>query len=160
LQAQFKRQKPISTRQLLYMHPLLRTLLIIIAAVLSGSAVNMGLVLLGPILVPPPAGVDMNDMDAFAAAVDQMGPLNFLFPFLAHALGTLTACFVCARFAAIKRRTLTYALGVFFLCGGIAAATMIPAPLWFVAVDLLFAYLPMAWLALALTPTPEDPTTP
>lgn len=42
-----------------------------------------------------------------------------------------------------------FALGIggFFLLGGIAAATMIPAPTWFIVVDLLFAYIPMAWIA-------------
>ena len=34
------------------------------------------------------------------------------------------------------------------LCGGVAASFMIPAPAWFIALDLLAAYLPMAWLAI------------
>jgi len=37
---------------------------------------------------------------------------------------------------------------VFFLCGGVMASVMIPAPSWFIATDLLLAYLPMAWLAI------------
>lgn len=40
--------------------------------------------------------------------------------------------------------------GVLYLCGGIAASLMIPAPAWFIALDLLLAYLPMAWLAVWL----------
>ena len=36
------------------------------------------------------------------------------------------------------------------LIGGIAACFMIPAPAWFMALDLLVAYLPMAWLAIRL----------
>lgn len=39
------------------------------------------------------------------------------------------------------------AIGVIFLCGGIAASLMISAPAWFIALDLLAAYIPMAWLA-------------
>ena len=35
-------------------------------------------------------------------------------------------------------------VGVFFLCGGIMAARMIPAPTWFIAADLLLAYIPFA----------------
>jgi hypothetical protein len=38
-------------------------------------------------------------------------------------------------------------LGVFFLLGGIAAAFMIPAPTWFIILDLVAAYIPMAYLA-------------
>lgn len=33
------------------------------------------------------------------------------------------------------------------LAGGVAAGFMIPAPAWFIALDWLAAYLPMAWLA-------------
>jgi hypothetical protein len=32
----------------------------------------------------------------------------------------------------------------------VAASFMIPAPAWFIALDLLVAYLPMAWLATQL----------
>jgi hypothetical protein len=41
-------------------------------------------------------------------------------------------------------------IGVIFLCGGVAASFMIPAPAWFIALDLLAAYLPMAWLGIQL----------
>ena len=30
--------------------------------------------------------------------------------------------------------------------GGVAASQMIPAPMWFIVVDLAGAYFPMAWL--------------
>jgi hypothetical protein len=39
-------------------------------------------------------------------------------------------------------------IGFVFLGAGIAACFMIPAPAWFMATDLLLAYLPMAWLAI------------
>jgi hypothetical protein len=37
---------------------------------------------------------------------------------------------------------MAYAIGVLFLCGGIAASFMIAAPAWFIALDLVVAYLP------------------
>ena len=37
-----------------------------------------------------------------------------------------------------------------FLAGGIAAARMIPAPAWFVVLDLAAAYVPMAFLGALL----------
>jgi hypothetical protein len=49
--------------------------------------------------------------------------------------------------AATHRTQLAYAIGAVFLCGGIAASFLISAPAWFIALDLLAAYLPMAWLA-------------
>ncbi len=137
------------------MNPILHSALLLVAAIVLGSCVNFALVILGPMLIPPPPGVDMSDMESFAAAIDQMGPLHFLFPFLAHALGTLSACLLCAKYTSTRKHLLTYSIAVFFLFGGISAATMIPAPMWFVIVDLLFAYLPMAWLATKIFPTNE-----
>lgn len=137
------------------MNPIAQTLLIIIAAVITGSLVNMTLILLGPLIVSPPPGVDMSDMESFAAGVETMGPQHFLFPFLAHALGTFSGSALVYRFAIWRRRLFTALTGVFFLAGGIAAATMIPAPTWFIVTDLALAYLPMAWLATRLINFPN-----
>ncbi|MDR9397724.1 hypothetical protein [Salibacter sp.] len=37
-------------------------------------------------------------------------------------------------------------IGVFFLIGGIMNVYMLPSPMWFSIVDLVFAYIPMAVL--------------
>lgn len=136
------------------MHAASQSTFAIIGGIVVGSLINMGLVLLGPLLISPPPGVDMSDMDSFAAGIDAMGPQHFLFPFLAHALGTLSGAVVVYRYASWRREMLTLGLGVFFLLGGIVAATMIPAPAWFIVMDLLLAYLPMAWLATRLINIP------
>jgi hypothetical protein len=77
-------------------------------------------------------------------------PKHFVFPFLAHALGTLTGALLAFLVAASYRSVFAYAIGVFFLAGGIAATFMIPAPVWFIILDLAAAYIPMAWLATHL----------
>ena len=74
-------------------------------------------------------------------------PRHFVMPFLAHAIGTLAGALAAYLIAASSRVAMAYAIGVIFLLGGIAASVMIPAPAWFIALDLLAAYLPMAWLA-------------
>lgn len=50
--------------------------------------------------------------------------------------------------AKVGKLNVAMIIGVFFLVGGIISVLQIPAPAWFKAVDLLFAYLPMAWLAV------------
>jgi hypothetical protein len=119
----------------------------VLAGILVGTGVNMALVLLGPLIIPPPAGVDMSQTESLKASIHLLQPKHFLFPFLAHALGTLGGAGVAFLLAASYRRAFAYGIGTFFLAGGIAAAAIIPAPGWFIAVDLLGAYLPMAWLA-------------
>lgn len=132
------------------MNKTLRNTLGVIAGIVVGGVVNGGLIALGPMIVPPPEGVDMTTVEGMSAGMHLLGPLNFLVPFLAHALGTFVGA-LAAYFLATSHKTIVvYAIGVFYLLGGIVASTLIPAPLWFISLDLIIAYLPMAWLALKI----------
>lgn len=127
-----------------------RIALALIAGVVSGAVLNGLIVFLGPTIIPPPAGADMTTAEGLAAAMPLLEPRHFIAPFLAHALGTFEGAFVGALLAPRHRALVAYSISGFFLIGGIAASVMIPAPLWFKALDLTVAYLPMAWLALKL----------
>jgi hypothetical protein len=127
------------------MKRVVRNVVAVIVGFAAGSLVNMAIVTWGPMLVPYPAGVDMGSAEGIAAGIDRLEPRHFAVPFLAHALGTLCGALVAAAIAG--SRNAAWVIGALFLAGGVAAAYMIPAPAWFIAVDLLFAYLPMAWLA-------------
>lgn len=127
------------------MNPIVRNILAVIAGWVAGGIINMGLITLGS-SVYPIEGVDPNDMEALAAVMPTLEPKYFIFPFLAHALGTLFGAYIAGRIAATHKLKFALGVGVLFLLGGIAAVFMIPAPAWFVAVDLILAYLPMAWL--------------
>jgi hypothetical protein len=129
---------------------LLRNLLALVVGIAIGGAVNSALIMLSPTLIPPPAGVDVNSAESLSQGVHLFEPRHFLMPFLAHALGTLVGAFVAFLVAATHKARFAYAIGAVFLCGGVAASFMIPAPAWFIAVDLALAYLPMAWLGARL----------
>lgn len=128
----------------------LRTALALIAGLVAGGCVNMGIVLLGPMVIAPPPGADLTTAEGLQAAMPLMQPKHFVAPFLAHALGTFVGALVGAAIATAYRPLVASVVGVMFLAGGIAAATMIPAPMWFIALDLVVAYLPMAALGLVL----------
>ena len=129
------------------MHPMLRNVLAVILGLVVGSLVNMALITLGPSLIPPPAGVDVTNAESLSKGMHLFQPRHFVVPFLAHALGTLAGALAAYLIAATHKARFAYAIGVVFLCGGIAASFMIPAPAWFIVLDLVAAYLPMAWLA-------------
>ena len=130
------------------MPPSLRTVLAVVIGFVVGSAVNMALVTASPSLIPLPAGVNPNDPASLSPGMALFEPRHFVMPFLAHALGTFVGALVAHRIAATHRVRSAYAVGVLFLLGGIAASVMLPAPAWFIGVDLVLAYLPMAWLAV------------
>jgi hypothetical protein len=94
--------------------------------------------------------VDVNSAESLRKAMHLFKPRHFFMPFLAHALGTLVGALAAFLIAATYKAPIAYVIGVIFLCGGVAASFMIPAPIWFIALDLLAAYLPMAWLGVCL----------
>ena len=69
---------------------------------------------------------------------------------MAWTLGTLAGALTAYLIAATYRASLAYGIGAVFLSGGVAASFMIPAPAWFIALDLLAAYLPMAWWSVQI----------
>jgi hypothetical protein len=129
---------------------LLRNILAILVGLVIGGAVNMALITLSPSLIPPPAGVDVTNAESLSKAIHLFEVRHFIMPFLAHALGTLVGALVAYLIAASYKMQLAYLIGAVFLCGGVAACFMIPTPAWFMVLDLLLAYLPMAWLAVQL----------
>lgn len=129
---------------------LLRNVLAVLAGIVVGGVVNMAIITLAPSLIPPPVGVDVTSADGLRAGMHLLEPRHFIMPFLAHAVGTLMGALVAYLIAATYRAHLGYAIGALFLCGGVAASFMIPAPVWFIALDLLAAYLPMAWLGVQI----------
>jgi hypothetical protein len=128
------------------MKNILRRLVAIALALFAGGALNMLLILFGPVIIPPPPGADLTTAEGLQASMHLMEPRHFIMPFLAHALGTLLSGFLAALL--VKERKLSAALitGLIFLTGGITNARMLPAPLWFNILDLAVAYLPMAGL--------------
>jgi len=128
----------------------LRGLLAVVVGLVIGSIVNMGLILVSGTIIPPPAGADVTTFEGLKASLHLFEPKHFIFPFLAHALGTLVGAFVAGLLAPGRSMVPACVVGGLFLLGGIYNVMMLPAPAWFNATDLLLAYIPMAWLGHAL----------
>jgi len=129
------------------MNPFLRNTLAVIAGLVIGSIVNMSIILLSSSIIPAPNGADITTTEGLKATIHLFEPKHFLFPFLAHAIGTFAGALTTA-VAAIKHKSkLAFGIGAFFLFGGIVTVFTLPSPIWFGFVDLIFAYIPMAYLA-------------
>lgn len=127
-----------------------RVLLAVVLGLVVGSVVNMGLIMVSGKVIPPPAGADVTTMEGLKASLHLFEAKHFVFPFLAHALGTLVGAVVATLLAPGRSAIPAYVVGGLFLLAGIANVVMLPAPVWFSAVDLLLAYLPAAWLGNVL----------
>ena len=124
------------------MNPILRNIL----AVVVGAGVCMFLNgwLLGFMMkiIATPKGFDFNDPTTYGL----LEVRHYMSPFVAHAVPSLVGGLVAALIAANHKMTFALVVGGLHLLGGVAAAFMIPAPAWFIALDLIVAYLPMAWV--------------
>ena len=132
------------------MNPILRNVLAVVGGVIIGSLVNMAILIIGSYIIPVPEGMDMMNAESIKEHMHLFQFKHFVFPFLAHALGTLVGAFVAAKFGVVKPLQLAILVGVFFLAGGIANIKMIPSPVWFTVVDVVLAYIPMAWIGYTL----------
>ena len=127
------------------MNPVIRNILALVAGWVVGSVINMGLIQTGHTLMPI-EGVDPSDMEALAAAMPTLDFKYFIFPFLAHALGTFSGAIVAGLLAASHKMKFSLGIGVLFLAGGIMVNYMLPGPIWFAVADIVLAYIPMAWI--------------
>ncbi len=127
------------------MNATIKNILAVIAGWMGGSAINLGFIQIGHTLFPI-EGIDPNNMEAYAAVMPTLEFKHFVFPFLAHALGTLVGAGIAALIAANHKMKFALSIGFLFLLGGIAVNFMLPGPMWFTLTDVLLAYLPMAWI--------------
>ncbi len=128
------------------MNPILRNILAVIAGAILGGVVNMGIITVSGSIIPPPEGADISTTEGLKESIHLFKPINYLMLFLAHALGTLVGTFLAAKIAASHKMTFALVIGFFFLIGGISMVFMVPSPTWFNFLDLIIAYIPMAWI--------------
>lgn len=129
------------------MNPIIKNILAVLVGAIAGSAINMGIIMISSSIIPPPEGVDNTTMEGLKAGIHLFQPKHFVFPFLAHALGTFAGALLAAIIAANRKMLFALVIGGFFLAGGIANILMLPSPIWFTVLDLVGAYFPIAFLA-------------
>ena len=124
--------------------------LAVLLGLIIGSVVNGGLIQISGTIIPPPAGIDVTTEAGLRQALPLFEPKHFIFPFLAHALGTLIGAFFAALIATSYKLQLALIVGFIFLIGGIWMVFLVPSPIWFTILDLLVAYIPMALIGSKL----------
>ena len=121
------------------MKQLLKNIGILILSIIIGMIVNMGLIIIG--------GVVFTLSESF----EPMNAINwdfkyFIFPFFAHSIGTLFGAVIASKLSRNYHIIIPLIVGLYFLSGGIYMVTILPAPTWFISLDLILCYIPMALL--------------
>ena len=121
------------------MKQILKNIGILILGIIIGMIVNMGLIIIGGIFFP--ATENFEPMNAINWEFEY-----FIFPFLAHSIGTLSGAFIVSKLSKKTHIIMPLIVGLYFLSGGIYMVTILPAPIWFISLDLILCYIPMALL--------------
>ncbi|MBE8726718.1 hypothetical protein [Flavobacterium hungaricum] len=129
------------------MNPIFKNILAVLLGLFIGSVVNMAIISISGSVIPPPKGADVTTAEGLKATMHLFEPKHFIFPFLAHAVGTFAGAFVTALIAFNHKMKLALVIGAFFLFGGIMMIFTLPSPIWFSLADAVLAYIPMAYLA-------------
>lgn len=128
----------------------IRSILALFTGIIVGSTCNIGIVQLGGCLVELPDGFIPDSVESLEDNIHKFSFIHFVFPFLAHALGTCIGAIVVAFIDRKWSYITVYLVAILFFIGGLMMAVQLPAPLTFEVVDLVFAYFPMAWLGLTI----------
>lgn len=130
------------------MNPVVKNILAVIVGLLLGGLVNFAIIMVSGLIIAPPEGVNPGDMESIKAAMEAglYEAHHFILPFLAHAIGTLIGALLAARIAASHKMVFAIVVGAFFLIGGITNVLMLPSPMWFNVLDIVAAYIPMAFI--------------
>ena len=129
------------------MGKILKNTMAVIGGIIFGSIVNMGIINISGSIIPPPPGADVTTTEGLKASIHLFEPKHFLFPFLAHAIGTFTGALLASFVAETNKIQFSLVIGIFFLVGGIASIFLFPAPIWFIVLDLVVAYIPFSLIA-------------
>jgi hypothetical protein len=132
------------------MNSTVKNILAVLLGLILGSIVNMGIIMISSSTIPPPEGVDVTTMEGLKSGMHLFEPKHYIFPFLAHALGTFVGAMFAYKIAKSHKMKFALLIGVLFLIGGIINIFMLPSPIWFTIIDLGGAYIPMAFLGGAL----------
>jgi len=128
-----------------------------IIAIVLGIIVGVLIISLGEVLIRLPDGADVSTTENIKSSVHLLQPKHYLIPFLAHAIGTIFGAFVAAWLAYNNKLYFGLGIGFFFLMGGVVNSVMLPFPFWVNIIDILLAYIPMAYLGWMISTKVKSP---
>lgn len=132
------------------MNQTFRNVFAVIAGIISGGVINMGIIMISGSIVPAPNGIDVTTTEGLLQAMPLFKPINFLMPFLSHAIGTWAGAFIATKISKNKKFLCAMVVAAVFFAGGAYSVLELPSPLWFSVADLAGAYFPMAFIGMIM----------
>jgi hypothetical protein len=122
-----------------------RNVIAVIIGIITGMALNMGILQVSYLAYPIPEGLYINDPAQFQDYLDTLPATAFLVAMLAHLAQSFGGGWVAARLGSSRPMLLAMIVGALSLAGGVTMMTMVKGPAW-MAIELPL-YLVVAWIA-------------
>jgi MFS family permease len=135
---------------------MLRTVLAIVAGLITAMLVIFGVEAAGMLLFPPPAGMPLETEADLAKLVAMASPAAKAWLVFGWALGSFVGAWVAARISRRHRRIAALAVALFIVAGTVMNAMVITHPLWMNLLGILLP-VPLALLAARLTESRKAP---
>ena len=134
-----------------------RTILGILAGMVTAWLLIMVCQFASGMLYPPPPGMDLRQPEQLAAFIAQAPLAAMVLVVVSWVLGAFIGGWVAAKVAREHPLFAALMIGVLVLAGVIANNTMIPHPLWMTVLGVLLP-LPAAWLGARMARRPATTT--
>lgn len=128
----------------------IRNVVAVLIGLILGGLLNGFIISISGSIIPLPKGVDNTTMEGLQKSIHLFEPKHFIFPFLAHAIGTFVGAIIALLISKTKQLYLAIIVSVVFFIGGISMVFQLNAPMWFNILDLVGAYIPMGLIAYKL----------
>ena len=128
---------------------MLRSLLAIVAGLITAMLVIFGVEAVGMLLFPPPAGMPLDTEADLARLVALSSPAAKAWLVSGWALGSFVGAWVAARISRRHRRIAALVVALFIIAGTVMNAMAIAHPLWMNVLGILLP-VPLALLAARL----------
>jgi hypothetical protein len=138
---------------------MLRTVLAIVAGLITAMLVIFGVEAIGLLLFPPAAGIRLDTEADLARLVAMSSPAARAWLVFGWALGSFVGAWVAARISARHRRIAALAVALFIVAGTVMNAMVIAHPLWMNLLGILLP-VPLALLAARLAIPRKNPVNP
>ena len=122
-----------------------KNILSVILGLAASSFIIFASEVIGHIIYPPPAGLDINDMDAVKAFSASAPLIVFILVIVAYAIGSFVGGLIAASIASQNKMTKSITVGGILMGLGAYNLLMIPHPIWTIVIS-IFLFIPCSYV--------------
>ena len=127
------------------MKNIVQNIFAILLAIFAASIITFSIIVLGHSIVPTPDGIDTNNFESIKSNFHLFQAKHFLFPLLAHVLGTFVSSYLLSRFAKTYKFWFAIGIGIIFMLASLSLSLRIGHLNWIGIIEIA-QYIPVSVL--------------